>query len=80
MNCGPANAFVTDLTGQNVDDVLGLFVDGVRAFRARYPNCNPFTVCGGVVCLVKLAFLLCIVISRVHLFLNRVQYMSISAL
>jgi hypothetical protein len=29
------------LTG--ISDVYGLQVDGVRAFRARYPNCNPYT-------------------------------------
>ena len=36
------NIYVTDLTGQ-VSDVPGLQLDGRRAFRARYPNCDPET-------------------------------------
>ncbi len=26
-----------------ISDVPGLQIDGIRAFRARYPNCNPYT-------------------------------------
>ena len=39
LDCGPPNPFVADLSAADVGNVLGLFVGGVRAFRARYPNC-----------------------------------------
>jgi hypothetical protein len=34
----PANIFVADISGQEVDDVPGLQIDGKRATRARFPN------------------------------------------
>lgn len=37
------NVWVADLSGQGVTDIPGLFVDGQRAIRAKYPNSNPET-------------------------------------
>eukprot|EP01112_Ceratiomyxa_fruticulosa_P011056 TRINITY_DN2973_c0_g1_i3.p1 TRINITY_DN2973_c0_g1~~TRINITY_DN2973_c0_g1_i3.p1 ORF type:complete len:456 (+),score=86.88 TRINITY_DN2973_c0_g1_i3:344-1711(+) len=37
------NIWVADLTGQNIDKIHGLQINGQRAVRARFPNADPET-------------------------------------
>eukprot|EP01111_Echinosteliopsis_oligospora_P012301 TRINITY_DN4197_c0_g1_i1.p1 TRINITY_DN4197_c0_g1~~TRINITY_DN4197_c0_g1_i1.p1 ORF type:complete len:808 (-),score=212.17 TRINITY_DN4197_c0_g1_i1:52-2475(-) len=37
----PNNIWVADLTGQNIQSIPGLQMNGQRCTRARYPNSNP---------------------------------------
>lgn len=38
---GSNNIYVTDLSGQNIQSILGLQLNGQRCIRARFPNANP---------------------------------------
>lgn len=40
-NVTGANIYVADLSQEDLDSILGLRVNSMRAIRARYPNANP---------------------------------------
>lgn len=35
--------YETDLSGQDISEILGLQLNGQRCIRARFPNANPET-------------------------------------